>query len=232
MDAAGKPTEVIIIDKMVIGDRYVFGFNGIEPFMMEDHCLVDTNSQQRLSFNAYLAREQKHWDNVRDIIPGDAVAGLGNVHHTTKVILPRDTPVYDVITVNHTLTVNGVGCYDDMPEIENHPFVAVIIARILKHANVSNLPLSNVSKFADRLFNDALLFVLIELEDEEMTIRQTFEKELKEFICSTSQNNTMLHIASNLWKTKFIELKDLERLTMYMINNIGLEKMICDSTKT
>ena len=195
--ASGSPTTVLIVDKTIVGDREIVGFNGLTPFMTEDHCIVDSNSNKRLTFNAYLAKEQKHWTAVRDIIPGD-----NGIHNIVKTTVHKNTIVYDVITSNHTLIVNGIKCYDDMPEVENHPFISVIMAKMLKCVNTSNPPI-NIPKYADKLFNETLLFVLMELENEDMTVQELFKKELSEFMISVAHDNTLLHIASNLWKKKF-----------------------------
>lgn len=223
LSAFGKPTNVLLIDKTVVGDRQLIGFNGIDPFMTEDHCLVGSDEHHtRLTFNAYLASEQKHWNSVNEIIPGDSVIGAGEIHQIIRADLPKNTLVYDVITSDHTLMVNGVGCYDDMPEVEDHPFVAVIMARMLKNVNLDVKP-PNIPKFVERLFNETLLFTLIDLEQEEMAIHDVFLKEFPAFIEAAGKNNTLLHIGSNLWKTKFIELKQMEQLTMFMVENLNLQ---------
>lgn len=215
--ASGSTTRVLVIDKTIAGEREIVGFNGIPPFMTEDHCIVDLDSTERLTFNAYLAREQKHWNDVRDIIPGDV-----DIHDITRITVPKDTTVYDVITEDHTLIVNGIRCYDDMPEVESHPFVAVIMAKILKYANTS-IPLGPLPKYVDKLFNDTLIFVLIELENEDITIKDSFDKELQQFMKAVSQDNMLLHIGSNLWKTKFNELKRIEHISMFVLENLNFE---------
>lgn len=217
MAADGSLTNVLIIDKTTVGDRDIIGFNNIEPFMTEDHCIVDPDSSQRLTFNAFLAKEQKHWEEVIDIIPGTYVSNLGNIHHITKINVPKNTIVYDVITDKHTLIVNGVGCYDDMPEIEKHPFVATIMARILKYYKPNSPPI-NIPKYVDKLFSSTLLYVLAELENEDKTILEIFEEELHQFMEMASKDNILLHIGSNLWKTKFHELKHLENFTLHILN--------------
>lgn len=216
--AYGYATKVLLVDTTTAGERELVGFNGMAPFMTEDHCIVDPNSDERLTFNAYLAREQKHWNAVRDLLPGEV-----GLHQITKINVPKDTPVYDVITEDHTLVVNDLGCYDDMPEIESHPFVAVILAKMLRYANTTRWVVGAppLPKYADKLYQDTLIFVLMELENEDRTIQELFDDELHQFIEAASQETLILHLGAHLWKTKFNELKALEHISMFVLENLN-----------
>lgn len=218
MSAFGRPTNVLMIDKTVIGERDIVGFNGLEPFITEDHCVVGEDGPRRLTFNAFLAKEQKHWNVVDEVTPGDRVVGIGEIRDIIRKTIPKDTEVYDVITSDHTLIVNGVGCYDDMPEVENHPYISVIMARLLKCVN-TKAPITNIPKYVDNLFFEKLREVLLDLSEEERTIGEVFEQEFPLFIERAAEDNKLLHVASNLWKNKFEDLELMERMTFLLCEN-------------
>ena len=228
LDADGEPTPVVLVDIAYLGNRDLIGFNGIAPFVTEDHCFVNAIGCNRLTFNCKMALASKHWQNVKSIKPENNTL-VTITDGERKVIYAEDitrdpgkptTKVYDVITKSHTLVVNGIAVYDDMPEVENHPFIAVILARILKYSKTTNI--YNVDAFATRLYAESFIPTLIELENDDNTIMDLFQEEYSQFISIMQQVPELLAVASRLWALKFEELYNLEQLTLHMMTQLTI----------
>ena len=211
------PVKVTIIDKVNIGNRKLIGFNDLDPFVTEDHCLIN-EKRERITFNLNLAMDQKHWENIKEIIPGDSVitqSGIQKIFKIKEKIINKTEDVYDIITEDHTLIVNGIHAFDDMVEIEKHPIISVLISKLIKRANLDRMnKYYNLSKFSEILFRNNIMNILLELENEENFIENIFQSELKEFLYNVQCENKMLHLGSNLWRNKFKELEIIENLIL------------------
>lgn len=229
LSSYGYPVKVTIIDKVNIGNRKLIGFNDLEPFITEDHCLIN-EKKERITFNLNLAVDQKHWENIKEIIPGDSVitqSGIQKIFKIKEKIINKTEEVYDIITEDHTLIVNGIHAFDDMVEIEKHPIISVLINKLIKCANLDRMnKYYNLSKFSEILFRNNIMNILLELENEENFIEDIFQSELKEFLYNVQHKNNMLHLGSNLWRNKFKELEIIENLIL-LSSNLALSLNLC-----
>ena len=201
MSATGEKTKVLFVDKVTLDGRLLVGVNGQEPFVTEDHCFYGKEGE-RLAYNDTLAKTQKHWEQVGKYKEPVVVAGA-----------PCCTPVIDVITEAHTLVVNGVKFYDDMPEVEKHPEVSVVCALLAKtifsETGKEKIAKSDVDEIADELYQTKLARQIITYVKHNIPIiSQLYKVNMEWFLEMAKTDQSCLHVCSSLWKHKFTDIKD------------------------
>jgi hypothetical protein len=195
----GKNT-VLFVDTVSLDGRKLVG--AMVPFVTEDHCFYGPNGE-RLAYNVDMAIRQKHWDVV----------------YPATGLLVEDadpaTPVYDVVTSDHTLIVNGIKFYDDMPEVTKHPLVAVACALLGKTVYVPNRKDKIPKRYIDNLANDVytrgIRDVLKDVLNDDLS---RFDDSVAWFMKMANDDPSCLHVCSSLWKHKFWKIKnEINKLT-------------------
>jgi len=137
----GRPVRVLENWTCFLGVKNLVGFNGIDPFITEDHTLIDPdNVETHLSFvptsNPY------HFESIRYlekggkiILQGESVPITSMVFEKNEKKYPESTVLYDLITEDHSYVANGVSIHDDFPAIDRHPMVSIVIFHILLHVS-------------------------------------------------------------------------------------------------
>lgn len=218
-----KPNTVLLKDVVALGDRKLLGFNGIEPFITEDHCIVcptgsTSTLPERMAFNPGLAQKTKHWSKINSVNKNIMTTSDSNYKSTpiSDVVVKNEDPsipVYDLITKDHTVIVNDVCCFDDMPEIEKFPVISILIAMLLHRVDViatRTLSRDEIEKVGTTLFDDHICDVLTELVKDERDIFDVFDDKFKWFMGLSGENVNMLHLGSYIWKINFDLMKELE----------------------
>ena len=200
LSATGIPTMVLFVDQVMLEDRYLVGLKGTEPFVTEDHCFYGDKGQ-RLAFNPNLAQFQKHWSSVKAV-----QEAYPNVYARKGSF---NTKVYDIITEAHTLMVNDIPFYDEMPEVELHPEIAIVIFLILQKVVKTkvNIPTFQTTLerhcMADKLFSLYGPNAIKEQQDTKPQFKDCYEI----FFNSLSVNNVMIRLAATLWERWFHKIK-------------------------
>lgn len=195
----GKSSRVWFVDRVNLDGRKLIGVNDFEPFVTEDHCFFGQNGE-RLAYNRTLAEYQKHWKSVGP--------------YTQKVIIKVSDPktsVFDVITDDHTLIVNNVKFYDDMPEIYEHPDVSIACALLGKTIFSKNRENPVPRERIDELAHETYVAhgrEIVEYVKKIETLNSVFKSTLKWFLYMANTDTTCLHVCSSLWKYKFNRLKN------------------------
>lgn len=197
LSAHNTKTTALFVDKVVLGERKVIGTNGIWPFVTEDHCFFGENGD-RQAVNCYLAHALKHWECVKPY--------TGNI--TINSHLHPNTPVFDVITDTHTLVVNGIKFYDDMPEVDKHPEVAVACALVGQKSLSVLTNDDSVDSFANNLFEMYSNKVICYIRTHMDLLPVLFNTNMKWFLDMANRNKKCLHVCSSLWKYKFHDFKN------------------------
>lgn len=192
--ATGTLTKVLFVDQVLLEDRYLVGVNGTQPFVTEDHCFYGEKGQ-RLAFNPNLAKFQKHWTSVKDVREAypEVNASKG----------PFNTKVYDIITEVHTLVVNDVPFYDEMPEVELHPEIAIVIFLIIEMAQVYIPPSETTIKrhrLADAVFKLYLADAVRKFRDTKPAFKDCYVK----FFYNLKEN---IRLAATLWERCFHKIE-------------------------
>lgn len=201
----GKSNHVWFVDKVKLDGRKLIGVNdanGVsqDPFVTEDHCFFGQNGE-RLAYNHLLAKYQKHWETVEP--------------YTKKVVIKEsdpETPVFDVITDDHTLIVNDVKFYDDMPEIDKHPEVSlacVLLGKtIFSETGNEPIPREIVDEIAEDVFTTHGAKVSKYIKNNINNVDSLFKSNMEWFLYMANTDTSCLHVCSSLWKYKFAQLKN------------------------
>ncbi|KAL6053579.1 hypothetical protein QOT17_017839 [Balamuthia mandrillaris] len=136
---------VAYLDVTVLGERTLLGFNGLAPFITDDHPLPHPHSTSTvLSFNPI---------NTAHHFP-DLINDLRAVQHNTELMflseselrlqpivkvsreesLPSDTPVYTIFTdklEHNAFIANGLLMYADAPFLLREPAYALVLQDVL-----------------------------------------------------------------------------------------------------
>ena len=204
-----KPTRVLYVDEEKLGNRRLVGINHIDPFMTEDHCLIDPFSPTRRAVNNNL--NLQHWSHLEKLRINDSIyydCKIQNCHKITKRSDNENLPVFDLITEDHSYIVNGISVYDEFPEIDKNPFVSIIIYNIL--AMLDDVE-KNKSRRAFKLEFDSIYNKYIEKAkhqlfqdlDNDRDIDVLLKKNLLDFLKLFEQKSHLVHLASDLWAYKF-----------------------------
>ena len=212
MSAKGnKPSKVMIVDVEEVGNRALVGFNGLEPFVTEDHCFIG-NDNKRLTFNIITSKLSKHWTSVDPIINGTEL--LDSKHNTvsvSKIVESHPEPttcVYDLITSDHTYIVNDFKVYDDFPPIDDYAIETLVILELSKIAD--KLDLSHIKdkwdckKMTSKFFADNIKTAMRKVGDDIKKsvdeIKESFDKRMIEYSSMIKKNNNLMYIGSDIWR--------------------------------
>lgn len=197
--SSGGQTKVWFVDKVKVGGRKLIGVKGLDPFVTEDHCFFGENGE-RQAYNYHLSKQQKHWDVIKPYT-GGKVSVLENTD--------PEIDVFDIITDDHTLIVNGVKFYDDMPEVEKHPEVAVACAMFGKTmGNKTTVPRQMIDDVADKVYLSNKEKIFQHVRDNVQNLSSLYEHYMKWFLEMANNDTTCLHVCSSLWKYRFNEIKN------------------------
>ncbi len=200
LSATGTPTMVLFVDQVMLEDRHLVGLKGKEPFVTEDHCFYGDKGQ-RLAFNPNLARFQKHWSSVKAVqqVYPNIYARKG----------PFNTKVYDIITEDHTLVVNDLPFYDEMPEVELYPEIAIVIFLVIQKVVQAKVHIpTSQSTFERHCMADELFYLYGRAAVEEYReTKPKFKHCYEIFFNSLSINNVIIRLAATLWERWFHKIQ-------------------------
>jgi len=249
-----QPTQVISVDLEYLGRRELVGIDS-RPFATADHCFITTGSSgltnylksdNRVAYDPKLSIENRHWSQIESLEEGMNVRlPFGKNHRVKKINLlkPRKqdekTPVYDLITQDHSYVANGFACYDDFPEIQVYPTVAYFIYCLLLMIEEDREYLKNKKKWPTAEEKDLLaLKPLVRRWSKEFfekyqksALEQTFEfiseydlsdyqtfKQVEDFFIPQfyqilMRDKLLAKISSELWSKKLPTIvKKIERI--------------------
>lgn len=201
-------TKVLFVDKVFLETRKLISLSEtVEPFVTEDHCFYVDG--ERKSYNPVLSKATKHWEQINFLNSRD-VMKIASSNVIVEHSAPFYTMVYDIVTEDHTLIVNGISFYDDMPELEKHPFVSVLIASLVRdYYDKSSLDGSIVA--ASKLFDEHALDTMMQIIFSDALLNDLFEENMKWFLETAAKDTELLHLCSALWKTKFQEVYSMAK---------------------
>jgi hypothetical protein len=143
------------------------------------------------------------------------------ITNITQETRPFDEQVYDVITYDHTLIVNGIHVFDDMVEIEKHPIVSILIGRLIEGVNWFTFsPETDLPRFASLLFSQGIFQVLFEMQNDDRFIHEIYNEVLDRFILGSRIEPNILHLGSELWRSHFHELKMIENSLLMFVERV------------
>jgi hypothetical protein len=239
------PVRVIHIDKETLGKRSLVGFNGMEPFVTEDHCFIDPyGSNTRLSFSD--KNINYHWKNLSKISENSVLFGLDgelllqniNYHQSAN----SKTRVFDLITEDHTYIANSIRVYDDFPEIEKYPQESIIITNILGQVTFEDLQgctdKNQVKEKANFLFKKYIRKAIEKFikDSSNNSISGIFQDQVVHYINNLIENQSpLIYLASEIWSLYLVELKSIfQNITNLgsSINAMTHDTSVCFSTTT
>ena len=200
-----KPVKVLVVDDMnKLGYRNLIGFNGIKPFVTEDHCFINpTNNNNRLTFNLEKSMGAKHWKNATEIQEGIELInenGIRKVEDVIKIIRDKDLRVYDLITEDHSYIANGYGVYDDFPEIEKYQFKSLVILEICKLVQDRQFDSRDkIYKLLPEFYWNNVNSAINTVKEFDIT-PEFFKERFDEFIKLVDKKKQILYLGAALWK--------------------------------
>lgn len=213
LSATGEPSKVMIVDVEEVGNRLLVGFNDQKPFVTDDHCFVNKNSNTRLTFNPVTSKLSKHWKSIDKIVDGTELTLFNDdsmmVRNIEKISVDFDAKVYDLITSDHTYIVNDIKVYDDFPPIEDYlleTFVILELSKIADKLDLSHLKdkwdcKKIVPEFFEKYFEQATNVINGEIKGRtnEELIKSVPEK-MYNYAELVNNNKNMLYIGSDIWR--------------------------------
>ena len=239
------PVRVIHIDKEILGNRSLVGFNGMEPFVTEDHCFMNPHDlDTRLSFS--VKNTTYHWKNLSKLSENSVLLGLeGEVilqDITYYFCADTKTIVYDLITEDHTYIANSIRVYDDFPEIEKYPQESIIITNILGQVTFEDLQgctdKNQVKEKANILFEKYVWKAIEKFikDSSDNSISGVFENQVVDYINNLIENQSpLIYLASEIWSLYLVELKSIfQNITNLgsSINAMTHDTCVCPSSTT
>lgn len=200
-----KPVKVLVVDDMnKLGYRNLIGFNGIKPFVTEDHCFINpTNNNNRLTFNLEKSMGAKHWKNATEIQEGIELINensIRKVKDITKIVRDKDLRVYDLITEDHSYIANGYGVYDDFPEIEKYQFKSLVILEICKLVQDRQFDSRDkIYKLLPEFYWNNVNRAINTVKEFDIT-PEFFKARFDEFIKLVDKKKQILYLGAALWK--------------------------------
>ena len=200
-----KPVKVLVVDDMnKLGNRKLIGFNGIKPFVTEDHCFINpANNDNRLTFNLDKSMAAKHWKNATEIQEGIELINehsIGEVKDITKTVRDKDLQVYDLITEDHSYIANGYGVYDDFPEIEKYQFKSLVILEICKLVQDQEFDSRDkIYKLLPDFYWNNVNHAINTVKEFDIT-PEFFKARFEEFIKLVDKKKQILYLGAALWK--------------------------------
>ncbi|MDC0230353.1 hypothetical protein OAK19_00170 [Aureispira] len=200
-----KPVKVLVIDDMnKLGNRKLIGFNGLKPFVTEDHCFINPiDFDNRLTFNLDKSLKAKHWKNVGEIKEGIKLVNensIREVEDIIRIVRDKDLRVYDLITEDHSYIANGYGVYDDFPEIEKSQFKSLVIleiCKILQDREFDNR--EKIYKLLPEFFYNNVNHAINKVKKINIT-PELFRERFEEFIDLVNKKKQILYLGAALWK--------------------------------
>jgi len=201
------PTRVIHIDEEYLGNRSLVGFNGMDPFVTDDHCFMDPkNPSNRLSFtdrnNTY------YWENLTKISKETSLLGengplsLENINYQPS---DSNTLVYDLITEDHSYIANSLCVYDDFPEIEKHPEKSILIVNLLqliKQEDIQDCHDKQAIKKKTNFLYEKYIKEAKEKTSKELensSVEKSFVEKSNYFMNLITIQSLLVYIGSKLW---------------------------------
>jgi hypothetical protein len=193
-----KPVMVLFTDRNIRKNFRYVGFNGMSPFVTEEHTFI-TEHDKRLSLYPEMSIRQKHWDHheMQTMTNGSIVFSLGkpmliyniSVHHIAEEM------VGNLITSDHSYIVNDISVNDDFPHIEKHPLIALRIfemVRLMIKDGVNKID-RHLHKYVDMVRNKPF-------------DNASFEENLPSFLELCAKNQHIVTMADTLWRILFHKL--------------------------
>lgn len=200
---SGSPTRVIANVVSRLDGQKVIGFNSLGPLATIDHNFI-RHDGIRMAVNPTISFLNRYWKEIASMEVGDEF--LGELPVASIQMYDYDeaddeiTFVYDIITEDHSYIANGFPSYDDFPDIEENPLLALMIFKFLKAYN--NLSITDIS-------NEELSRLVMDLYERsrdripgwiDETKSENLKAKFREFLETYSANNFYLKLASRMWR--------------------------------
>lgn len=165
-----------------------------------------------MTLNPGLAQKTKHWSKINAVTKNMTTGTLPISDVTIKAADPT-VPAHDLITTDHSTIANDACFFDDMPEVEKFPVIAILIAMLLHRVETTSartISGEEIRKVGDDLFENHICAALTDLVKDERDIFDVFDDKFKWFMQLSRENVNMLHLGSYIWKVNFDLMRELE----------------------
>ena len=215
MSARGGKTRVVIADDEVLtGNRRLIGFNGLTPFATEDHCFVDPKGK-RTVVNPVMAKSNRHWSETTSmkacsllVDEEGCVVEIGDIDFFHP---DESTPLFDLITEDHTYIANGFKVFDDFVPVEENPHIGLVILEILlmcRDMTGSKEKMKEVTPEIVKKHLSSALNIVKQKNIARESVLDSIPKLLEEFGTMVTGNKSLLYLGSEIWRKYFHVIKN------------------------
>jgi hypothetical protein len=238
----GRPVRVLENWTCFLGHKNLIGFNGIDPFITEDHTLIDPDDvETHLSFvptsNPY------HFESIQYLEKGGKIILQGEPIPITSMVFeknenkyPKDTVLYDLITEDHSYVANGVSIHDDFPAIDRHPMVSLVIFHILLHVSENgdineDMDSTDILRHVGRIYNKYSTTAMVAAQDIlQQSTYDSYYEQIHSTLFSLLKKTPLYFLALNLWTICFPMIQRTTEL-LYIHQN-PTEQSVTSTTTT